>query len=493
MLTLSNSGTRDTLNILFIAAEAHPFVKIGGLGDVAGSLPRALKDIGCIQSNDPKLDIRLAIPFYGVLHKPDFFPKKVASYSLDSLEGAVTVEVFETESQGIPVYLIAGKSISPDSPVYGSNFEKDAEKFIFFSLACLYLPLELNWPVDILHANDWHTAIAVHELRNKRKNYPQLSRVKSILTVHNLPFMGSGSEKALKKFMIAPARNPRMPKWARSLPLPMGLNAADRIVAVSPTYAKEIQEPGYGCDLQNFLKTKAARITGILNGIDANLWDPQQDQLITQLFSKDSLENRTVNKKSLQDEFRFKTDSEIPLLTFIGRMDPQKGVDLVITSLKTLRHLPWQIIFLGTGDKQLELSLLQLQSEFPEKVRAILRFDSPLSHRLYASADMLLMPSRYEPCGLAQIIAMRYGCIPVARATGGLNDTILDVQDNPNTGTGFLSAEVDAIVFAKSVKSALSVFQKKNRWQAIQLTAMSQDFSWQKSAKQYLKIYQELV
>ncbi len=475
------------LNVLFIAAEADPFIKVGGLGDVAGSLPIALKKFV------PSLDIRLAIPFYEVIHRSNVQADLVTSFSIPSTIGDVQADIFETRLGDLPVYLIDGKPIAANKEVYGTDFEMDAEKFVFFSLACLYLPMHLHWQIDILHANDWHTAISIYELVARKKEIPELSYVRSLLTIHNLPFMGAGSQNALKKFLITPAKNPRMPPWSRTLPLPMGMNAADKIVAVSPTYANEILTSDFGCDLQSFLQTKKKKITGVINGIDFNVWNPIKDQFIQSNFSTGQLSARAENKLALQKEFSLSIDPNKPLLTFIGRLDKQKGIDLVIEALQDLQNKNWQLIFLGKGLSELEAQIQALQCQFPDQIRAALRFDLALSHRLYAGADMLLMPSRYEPCGLAQMIAMHYGCVPLARATGGLVDTIVDYSSEPKLATGFLFQNTSGLQFSQTIESAIKIFQQTEIWQKIQQNGMSQDFSWQNSAAKYYSLYNSIL
>ena len=479
--------THSNPHVLFIAAEADPLIKVGGLGDVAGSLPLALKRL------NPEMDIRLAIPFYDSIQQKRISTKKVVSFFILSTDGDIQADVYETTIDQLPVYLIDGKPITVNKPVYGTDFEMDAEKFIFFSLACLYLPQKINWPIDILHANDWHTSVALHVLAQRREDFADYSKVKSLLTLHNLPFMGTGSQKAIKKFMISPAKNPRMPDWSRSLPLPMGINAADMTIAVSPTYAKEILTPSYGCDLQNFLKSKNKKLCGILNGIDYQIWDPETDSDLNTNFSIDSISKRSENKKSLQSEFSLAVDPSIPLFVSIGRMDQQKGLDLVLSALPEIKNNKWQIIFLGTGDKKLEAQVTELQIKYPEQVRSALRFDSALSHRLYAGGDMLFMPSRYEPCGLAQIIAMRYGCVPVARATGGLVDTIQNYSDSDVCSTGFLFSGNSPVEFASTIDSAIQLFSDPIKWREIQKNGMKQDFSWKVSAKQYSDLYFSII
>ncbi|MEA5077545.1 MAG: glycogen/starch synthase [Anaerolineaceae bacterium] len=484
---MNSENKRPSINVLFIASEADPLIKIGGLGDVAGSLPLALKKLTTQADSTVDLDIRLALPYYGQLKKTALTPKKVGEFSLPTEEEPLKVTVYQTDLNGIPLYLLDSALLEADAPVYGTDFKADARKFIFFSLACLQLPRLLNWRLDILHANDWHTAIAVHELSVLAKTDPAYHHIRSIISVHNLPFMGTGSEVGLTYFQVPFSKNPRMPKWARSLPLPMGINAADRIIAVSPGYAKEIMTPEYGCDLQDFLITKKARLSGIVNGIDPEVWNPQTDVNIPQTYAISPLEKRSLNKQALQKELGLPESDVTPLMAFIGRMDRQKGIDLAMDALKQLKTIPWQMVFLGTGNAQIEADLKALQEFYPNQIRLALRFDAALSHRIYGGADILLMPSRYEPCGLAQMIAMRYGCIPVARATGGLKDTI------ENNKTGFLFEGNDGDAMTVGLKQALKLFPQKDKWQALQINAMNTDFSWQNSASDYLHVYQDLT
>ncbi|MHC1741143.1 MAG: glycogen synthase [Anaerolineaceae bacterium] len=485
-----NSRTASTANkpisVLFISAEAEPFVKVGGLGDVAGSLPLSLKKL------EPTLDIRLAIPFYPGIHKSNRPIRLVTRFPIQTIDGEVEALIYETALGDLPVYLIDGNPIAANKLVYGADFAADAEKFVFLSLACLYLPSQINWTIDILHANDWHTSVAIHALSLLKTEIPAFLHVKSVLTLHNLPFMGTGASDALAMFNIPAARNPRLPAWARTLPLPMGINSADKIVAVSPTYANEILTSGYGCDLQIFLQSKKKRLSGILNGIDIACWNPEDDKLIQSNYSSSILAPRSINKTFLQEEFDLEVNSKIPLLTFIGRMDRQKGIDIAIQALELNHSLPWQMIFLGTGDKTIEGSILELQSQFPNQIRSALRFDAPLSHQLYAGADMLLMPSRYEPCGLAQMIAMRYGCVPVANATGGLVDTIQPFLVESTNATGFLCNNSSAVAYSTVLASAIKAFGKSEIWSNIQINGMKQNNSWQKSAARYYELYRSL-
>lgn len=481
------SLTSDTLNVLFIAAEADPLVKAGGLGDVAGSLPVALN-----QLSDVRVDVRVAIPFYNSIKRKNNEFEKVGDIEVPSIDGIVSGEVFTTTIAGVTFYLISGEPITRIEETYSADFKSDAEKFIFFSLACLRLPTILKWRCDVLHAHDWHTAVAIHQLRTNRHPSEFLASTRCVLTVHNLPFMGTGSEYALTKYNIKPSHNKNLPGWARTLPLPMGLASADRIVAVSPTYAREIMTPDFGCDLQGFLQTRQSRISGILNGIDIDSWDPANDAAITTKFDAGRLDARLKNKRSLLKEFQLTYNDFTPLLILISRLDRQKGIDIVLEGLRMIDDYPWQAILLGTGDKRIELDCRSLEAEMPDRVRAAITFDSTLSRRMYAGADILMMPSRYEPCGLSQMFAMRYGCLPVARATGGLVDSIIDPKTG-STGTGFLFSRIDPRSFAQTMRRAFDTFAQKNTWRTMQINAMAQNFSWQKSAEEYLILYQNLI
>jgi starch synthase len=478
---------RSGLHVLFIAAEADPLIKMGGLGDVAGSLPPALKQA------DPDLDIRVVIPYYQSLNK-DYPARYLSSYTIPSTDGPVKVDVSFTEVNGLTLYLLGGEPIHASEPVYPRDNAILTERFVFFSLACLALPDHLDWHVDILHANDWHTAVALHELHEKEGVYKTLQKTRSVLTVHNLPFMGSGSEAALERFLVKPAQNPAMPAWSMTIPLPMGLNAADKIVPVSVGYAKEILTPVYGCDLQDFLATRQKDIHGIVNGIDYACWDPQTDTGIKFNYNADSLEDRYKNKRVLQKEFQLAEDDTIPLFAVIGRLDRQKGLDIIFESFDRLGDTDWQLIVLAFGnDDTLRQGFITLKQKFPNRVRFTEEMNLPLSRRLYSAADMLLMPSRYEPCGLAQMIAMHYGCVPVATATGGLKDTIKDYSSDPASATGFLASASEVSQFLEQIRLGIATFRSSADWNTMQKNGMTSDFSWSVPAQEYLALYNELT
>lgn len=478
---------KTRLKVLFLAAEAEPFVKIGGLGDIAGSLPQALRALTLEER--PKfsdIDARLVIPFHGAIQRQAYPLRNEAVFEIPHASGPIQAEVLSTKVNGVPVYLICGAPIPRDAPVYSGDKLADGNKFTFFSLAALEMAKVLKWQPNIIHANDWHTAIALYELKIQKD--PFFKKASSILSLHNLPFLGEGTSKALEKYHIPPLETDELPDWARQMPLPLGLWSADSIVAVSPTYAQEILTPEFGSGLEAFLKTRQDSISGILNGINMDRWNPARDPALEANFTKETLEIRQDNKTTLLREFGFTPDPTIPLLAMVTRLDNQKGVDMLPGTLHLLTDLPWRIIILGTGLPDIEKTIHQLENTYPSRVRVAIRFDDQLSRRIYGGADMLLIPSRYEPCGLTQMFAMRYGCAPVARATGGLKDTISD-KDPGKPSTGFLFKQANSSDLADAVRRALQVFNDKEAWRTIQRNGMAQDFSWERSAKQYAELY----
>lgn len=481
----------EVLHVLFMASEAAPLVKVGGLGDVAGSLPLALRDLQPPARTGPMLDVRLVLPFHDAIKSRITRPQQVADFKLAIPGAELPVQVYLTHIANLPVYLIDGDPIAPDSRVYSVDSQADGEKYLFFSLAALEMTLHLNWRPDLIHANDWHTAAALYALSLKRKQNAFFKSMRSLLSVHNLPFMGKDAEPAVLKYGLPRSQARGLPDWGRGFPLCLGLQSADQIVAVSPGYAKEILTPEFGCGLQDYLKTRQSHLTGILNGLDQIDWDPASDTVIYNQYDRVHLEEKKLNKAALQAELGLSIDPAIPLMVMITRMDQQKGVDIAVNGLRLAADLNWQAIILGTGDPLLETSCRSLESEYPERVRAVIRFDGVLSRRMYAGGDILLMPSRYEPCGLAQMIAMRYGTVPLARATGGLRDTIVD-DPTLATSTGFLFDEARPEDFADALRRTLFAFPDQTVWPPIQMRGMERDFSWEKSALEYARLYYKL-
>jgi len=470
----------QTINVLFLAAEAEPFVKVGGLGDVAGTLPRALR---AFSNNEIKLDVRPVLPYHSVIRADTLRP--VSIYSIPRGSSEIQVEAFEGILDSMPVYFINGDPIRASGSVYSSNNRLDAEKYAFFSLAALELPRQINWTPNIVHANDWHTALAAYCNLVKRWD-EKTRRVSSVVTIHNLPFLGPNVKEILEAYGL-PLANTDLPDWARVLPMPLGLWASDAMVAVSPTYADEILHEEFGSGLQDFFRNRSDTLYGILNGLDTVSFDPQTDPTLAANFNAETLSLRPRNKAALQERVGLSVNPDVPLLGMVTRMDQAKGIDIALKGLKMMSKQAWQLVVLGAGDPKLESMAKKLQESLPGRVCVETRYDAKLARQIYAGADIFLMPSRYEPCGISQMIAMRYGCLPLVRAVGGLHDTVTDSE------TGFVFVDAKVKSFNDTLRRALQLYPYHSRWMNLQKAGMAQDFSWHNSAKKYIELYKKLM
>ena len=473
------------MKVLFIAAEADPFVKVGGLADVAGSLPLAIRSLPLDVRGSQPVDIRLIIPRHPGIEVRN--ARASATLEVPHRGGTLLARVFETRLQDIVVYLVDGQPIALSESVYSEEAEADADKYTFFSLAAARLGPSIGWEPDILHANDWHASLSIYAAAVEPRQ-SATRRPATLLTVHNLGFVGPDLTSQLEEYHLA-NRAAGLPRWAKARALPLGIWGADAIVAVSPTYAAEILTKGNGAGLEGFLRGRRARLQGILNGIDQRLYDPATDSALGANFSLADIGNRGRVKANLQARLGLLEDREAPLLAIISRLEHQKGIDLVFEALREPRIVQqrWKAVILGVGSREFETSAQQLQRDFPNRVRAEIRFDSELARQIYGGADLLLMPSRYEPCGLSQMIAMRYGCLPLVRATGGLRDTVVAGK------TGFTFEKATSRALGNAMRTALMAFRKPEEWARMQRAAMNQDFSWDRSAALYYRLYESLL
>jgi starch synthase len=469
------------MKVLFCAAEVAPFVKVGGLADVAGALPRALRRMGH--------DVRVIMPAYAQINReargvrPGDYPEIAVP------GGGEPARISEADDDGVPVYLIENAEYFGRDAVYG--FPDDSERFLYFCRATLGALDALGWAPDIIHCNDWHTAI-IPQWLHTRKDIPEPARgAASLLTIHNLAYQGEFDPDELDLPWLD-ASTLDADEQGKYTFLTQGLRSADIINAVSERYAQEIATPEYGEGLDGLLRTKANQLRGILNGIDYDRFNPATDPDIAAKYGADALDGKLACKTALQQEAGFDVSARTPLIGLIGRLVDQKGFDLVAKILEPLTaEVNLQVVILGTGDPQYHELLRELASHNRRQIAAYLAFDEGLAQRIYAGCDLFLMPSRFEPCGLGQMIALRYGTVPVVRSTGGLADTVMDYQPATGRGWGFVFRRYDATALTFALGRALEVYRMPDQWRALQQQGMRQDFSWTASAGRYVDAYRE--
>jgi starch synthase len=476
------------LKVLYVAAEAVPFAKVGGLADVAGSLPRALRNLGH--------DVRLMIPRYGTIRSDQFVLKPVkAAIPVPVGPGTEFVDLLSTTDENLPAYLIWNEAyFSSRDRVYG--FEDDAQRFVLFGRAALAALEHMDWQPDVIHANDWHTGIVPAWLNTDGRRFTPYRDIASLFTIHNLAYQGITGRLILTFAQMDYLKHLQVEQPGTVNWLAQGIAYADMINTVSPTYAREILAPGLGMGLDSLLRERQDRLVGVLNGIDTEEWDPARDPHIPHRFTADRLDQRAANKTLLQQQARLPALLDAPLIGMVTRLDQIKGIDLLQPVLERVLSDPAleaQFVLLGVGQPEYHAMLESLASRYPQKMRAFLKFDDVLARRIYAGADIFLMPSAVEPCGLGQMIAMRYGCVPVVRATGGLADTVVDHDAHPGQGTGFTFAEYSAPACWEALMRALRTYGDRSAWRGLQRRGMAADFSWAASARQYVELYRRAI
>ncbi len=469
------------MRVLFLAAEVAPFAKAGGLADVAGALPAALRRLGH--------DVRVVMPRYGQIDPEQWGLETVLpSYRYPAGHEVIAASLRRTERDGVPVYFVEIPWLFGNRPTMYDQPDEQ-RRFLLFTAGAFAGMEALGWQAEVVHAHDWHTAVAPAMLKGGRAGSFYLDAA-SVLTIHNLAYQGwadrarlDGAAGLLPHWVHEP--------WVNLLAL--GAGTADLITTVSPTYAREILTPEYGEGMDAQLRTRQDRLHGVLNGLDLATYDPTTDPHLPARFSAEDLRGKRLCKEALQQEAGFAPDPEIPLLGMVGRLVDQKGFDLFAAAAETLlQEHPLQVVVLGTGQPQYHHLLNQLQHRYPDRLRAWLTFDAALAQRIYAGCDLFLMPSRFEPCGLSQMMAMRYGTVPVVRATGGLADTVEEgLPGDPRTGFVFWEYREEALRAA--VGRALAVYRHPDQWHALQQNGMRSDFSWDRSAALYADLYSEAI
>ncbi len=486
--------TRSTvkLNIVFVASEAAPLAKTGGLADVAGSLPHALKRLGH--------DVTVMIPYYRKQIRASGVKIKKMKASIPIwIDGVDRIaSLHETRIHGLRFILVEQDEFYDRDGLYGSTdgaFSDNLLRYIFFNRVALEAACRLKRRVDIIHCHDWQTGFIPLLLKTQYQHQPRIAKARCVFTIHNLAYQG-----------VFPSF------WNHRLGLPTdyfhtgcfefynqincmkaGIAASDLVTTVSQTYAEEILTPEYGCHIEPFLADHADKLSGIVNGLDVDSWDPYTDSTMIANYAPGKMQGKQLCKAALQKQLGLTNHANTPLLTMISRLAEQKGVDLLLDCIPEWLEKGYQLAVLGSGEAAYEAMLKRLAGERPKQMYFYTGFNEKLARQIYTGGDIFLMPSRFEPCGLGQLMAMRYGNIPVVRMTGGLKDTVINHTDSKRTSTGFGFKQAIPSAFRSAVDTAVETWRKPATWKRIVKRAMCRDSSWDASAKSYAKLYRSLT
>jgi starch synthase len=495
MKKLNKREVMDKLNILIAASEVVPFAKSGGLADVAGALPKALRELGH--------DVRVVMPRYYIVDKE--------KYNLKPLDGSLGVPmgsmgeawagVYEGVLPGsdVPVYFIEHEGFFGRKGLYDENGEgygDNDNRFIFFSKAVMQLAKKLHFRPDVIHANDWHTASIPVLLNTTYANDPDFEHTGTLLSIHNLQHQGKFYKGAMDVLGVGweHYNANELEEYQGVNLLKGGIVHADAINAVSKKYAQEIRTPEFGWGLDGLINEKAYKLYGILNGVDYDEWSPAIDTLIPAAFDTDDLEGKAVCKAALQKQFNLPQRSDIPVIGLVGRLAEQKGIGLLAAAIWNLMEIDVQIVLLGAGEKWAEHFFGDVAAKYPEKFACYIGYQNDLAHQIEAGSDLFLMPSLFEPCGLNQIYSLRYGTIPIVRATGGLDDTIDNYDAQSKSGTGFKFYDATPEALSGTVKWAVDVwYNDKDGFDQLRRNAMAKRFDWSEAAKGYDDLYRHII
>jgi starch synthase len=480
------------MKILLAASEMYPFVKTGGLGDVIGALPIELAQLG--------EEVRIILPAYPSCKNHLGKVTEVAQLQIEL--GAAPIRILEGQLPGgiNPIWLVDSpphfeRSGNPYVDAKGRDWPDNAVRFATFCRAIIALigHPKLSWSPDIVHCNDWQTGLVPALLARQK------SRPVTFFTIHNLSYQGVFPFEDFQSLQLpTDLWSPAALEFYHQFSfIKGGLVFADQLTTVSPTYAQEILTPEFGCGLDGVLRTRSNHLTGILNGVNYQRWDPTADTLIAQCYDKTCWHRKAINKLALQRHCGLREDTNSVVLGFVGRLVEQKGIDLILTLLPQLLLDPKnQFIFLGEGEQNYQDELRELAQRHPQQLGISISYDECLAHLIQAGADIFLMPSRFEPCGLSQLYALRYGTVPIVRRTGGLSDTVVDATEanlRQGRATGFAFEEATPAALLATIRRALTFYGQRSQWRQLALTGMEQDFSWHTSAKAYLELYRRVI
>lgn len=475
------------MKILFVTPEATPFAKTGGLADVAGSLPRALRQLGH--------DVRVVLPCHRSAERSGLSLRKGRKSVEINLEGKnYRGSLKQTSCDGVPFWFIDCPQLFDRPQLYGTvdgDYPDNSLRFGFFSRAVLEMIRRLDFRPDVIHIHDWQTSFIPALLRTEYRHNPFYGNIATLLTIHNLGYQGRFSLNMLKQLNLHESiGTPKGMEYFGELSvLKGGINYSDVINTVSPTYCQEIQQPERGHGFDGILRDRAEDLHGIINGLDRRSWDPALDPALPTPFNAENLNGKRACKRLVQKQLGLEMRHDVPIVALISRLDRQKGIDLIQQAWPQLLERDIQFVLLGSGDREAMSFWREQQKLRPQQVSINLTFDESLSRRIFAASDVLLVPSLYEPCGLTQMIALHYGALPVVRRTGGLADTVIDATEHPRTGYGFVFENSDSTEMLAAIDRALAIYPQRSRWLTLVKRGMTQDFSWANSAIQYHELY----
>lgn len=479
------------LNIVFMASEASPLAKTGGLADVAGALPQALQALGH--------KVTVIMPFYrrillqnGIETKP--LPQQV-EVMIDGVHRCCPLH--QASIRGLKFILVEQNDLFDRDALYGppgGAYEDNLLRYVLFNRVALEAAADMR-KVDIIHCHDWQTGLVPLLLKTQYQHHPAIAGAKTVFTIHNLAYQGVFPADGLSRFAI-PSHHfhpDGFEFFGQINCMKAGILMADAVTTVSNTYAQEILTAEYGCQIEGFLAHHVDKLSGIVNGLDVENWDPETDPEITRHYSFGRLAGKRSCKQALQEACELQVQADAPLLATISRLADQKGLDLAIEVIPRWLARGYQVVVLGSGDPWLEQQLQTLADAHPEQMHFFRGFNESLARQIYAGSDMFIMPSRFEPCGLGQLMAMRYGSVPVVRATGGLKDTVTDYQLDAKQATGFHFTHADSESLDAAVETAVGVYRQESTWSRMVSRAMRRDSSWQASAQAYIELYNRLA
>ncbi len=472
------------MRVLLIASESVPYAATGGLADVTEALPIALKDNNII--------VNKVMPKYkGIEEK---FPlKKKFSFVVELCSNIKEVDVYHLKEDGVNTYFIGNDYYFERDEMYG--YDDDGERFGFFSKAALQMNMILNFKPDIIHLNDWQTGMVSFYLKRAYANLDFYKDTKVLYTIHNLKYQGVFDRSILYFLGLSDDyfHHEGIEYYGRVCFMKAGIVYSDLVSTVSKTYSKEIQTENFGYGLHGLLSKYSDKITGILNGIYYDKYDPKTDEMLDFNYDIKNFSKIRPKQKAAMQQLAGLPVKDVPLIGVVTRLAEQKGIDLIIAAMEKFVSKDVQFVVLGSGDKRYEDKLVQLSKQYPDKISVNIKYDGKYARKIYASSDFFLMPSQFEPCGLSQLYSLRYGAIPVVRSTGGLRDTIVDYSEDVNNGTGFTFEDYSESEFIATIEKALELYENKDELKRVIKRAMKQEFSWTEAAKKYVSLYKEML